>query len=551
MRRSPWSVRSMFRGHAAWLLALLSLLTVVIAAVPQPAAAAVPVTTFQTAPCPIAPIGDIAVDCGYLVVPESHNDFDGTVLRLFTVILRTPNPTPAPDPAVFLQGGPGGAATFLAATLADAWRPILNTRDLILLDQRGTGRSLPGLFCPPLDGARLPSGHPVGTLQHDGPPAGIARDLQLYTACGENYAAAGVDLTKFNSAENAADIEDLRRTLGYSQLNLVGASYGTNLALEALRYRSPTIRSVVLDSVIPPQNHFTVESPASFNHALTQLAGGCAADAACNAAYGDLLDRWDRLVARLDTTPVQLPIVNVKTNELITYLPVNGWDLTSVLFNTMYSTANMPVLPFLIGEASNGNYEPLSRVFSLLVQPSDGPPEPRQSSSAELQYFATLCFDDYPFVTADDFIRIRSANLRGQPLSGGLAQNETVKQLCAALGLGVDVPSFVNTAVTSSVPTFLIAGQYDPIAPSYNAFSAAATLSAGMPVVVYPHGGHTPSVSSRCLARAIGAFLDDPYTPPDTSCLAAEPPPPFLVGPQARAALDAIGGESGSVAMIP
>ncbi len=455
-------------------------------------------------------------------------------MALATIILRSPNPDKAPDPAIFLQGGPGGAATFLAPFLAEVWRPILETRDLIVFDQRGTGQTIPGLFCPPLETAMLPTGHPVGISQ-DERPAQLDLAIQLFTACGQAYQEAGVDLTKYNSAENAADIEDLRLALGYEQINLIGASYGTNLALEAMRYRPATIRSVVLNSVVPTQNEFTVEAPASFNNSISSLAAGCAADAACNAAYPDLLGKWDSLYARLNAEPAVLPIVNLENGELIDYIPINGWDLTSIFFNLLYGTGNIPLLPFFIGEAADGNYEVLSLLLSLLLQPSDGPAPPPQSETALTLYFSTLCFDDYPFVSDTDFIRIRDQNRRGQPVSAGLAQNEAVKELCSNLGLGVDVPAFVGEAVSSSVPTFIVTGEYDPITPPNNAYTAASTLSGAKPVVVYPHGGHTPTTFSPCLVNAVAQFLNDPSATPDTSCIADEAPLPFVLPEQAQA----------------
>lgn len=532
MEPSTSPARSALRPRAASLLVLLALLAV--AALPQRTAAQEPIATFQEAECFVPVPNGYAVECGYVIAPESHNNFDGDIVALATVIVRSANPNPAPDPVVFLAGGPGQAATPSAPVAGLLFERILANRDVIFFDQRGTGYSQPGLFCPPLAVDSLLGKIPVGAFQENERPELLQLQIDLYTACGQAYQAAGVDLTKYNTPENAADIEDLRLALGYGQLNLIGGSYGTRLALEAMRFRPATIRSAVLDSLAPPTYNFQVEAPASFDRSVTSLFAACDADAACGAAYPNTLGKWDELIARLNTTPVQLPILNIETGELVTYIPINGWDLTVTVFQLAYITEVLPLLPSIVSEASDGDYTPLSILFSLLFQPGGGG-EALPIFAATMQT-AFQCYDDMPFVTADDFIRVRSANLRGQPLSIIAVFNEGYQEICSNLGLGTDTPEFENQPVTSDVPSFLITGEFDPITPPQQAFDTAATLSRSS-VVVYPRGGHTPGFSSQCLTDAMAAFIENPAVAPDTSCVAGEAPLPFLSLEAAQAGL--------------
>ena len=295
------------------LFSMLVLLACAVAAIPMRAAAQQPIATFQQAECFVPAPEGYAVECGYVIAPESHNAFDGDIIALATVIVRSPNPDAASDPVVFLSGGPGQAATPFAPAAGLLFERVLSNRDVIFFDQRGTGFSQPGLFCPPLQVDSLLGKIPVGAFQESERPEIIDLQVELLTLCGQAYQEAGVDLTKYNTPENAADIEDLRLALGYEQLNLVGGSYGTRLALEAMRFRPATIRSAVLDLLAPAPYNFQVQAPASFNRTLIGLFGACDADATCGAQYPNTLGKWDELIARLNANPVQLPIVNLDT----------------------------------------------------------------------------------------------------------------------------------------------------------------------------------------------------------------------------------------------
>ena len=198
-----------------------------LAASPVPAKAQGPLPYVESTPCWMAlPDGVVEgqnIDCGYLFVPETRDDSSSPSIQLAYAVLYAPTESPQPDPVIYLAGGPGGSAVKELDGWLDA--PYLQDRDLVLLDQRGTGYSLPTLNCPEMEQA--------------------VQDATQ--ACRDRLVEEGVDLQAYSSVENAADVADLRVALGYDEWNLYGISYGTRLALTVMRDHPEGVRSVVLE----------------------------------------------------------------------------------------------------------------------------------------------------------------------------------------------------------------------------------------------------------------------------------------------------------------
>lgn len=216
------------------------------------------------------------VTCGFLSVPEDRSLPKRPILQLAVAIFKTPNPQPPPDPIVFLSGGPGNA---LLVNLGPSYNlgNLPPNRDLILLDQRGTGYSQPTLTCLGNE-----------TLQ----------------ACHSRLVQSGINLNAFTTLEDAADVHDLIRALGYRQVNLEGISYGTRLALTVMRLYPADLRSVVLNSTDPPQANVFTNLPQAAERAFTILFDGCEADHYCNLAYPRLQEVFYQDIAELNSTPI-------------------------------------------------------------------------------------------------------------------------------------------------------------------------------------------------------------------------------------------------------
>ena len=508
------------RGAAllvVWLLALL-----LPTAAPAAAQGALP-GSFAPAPCPLPFPEDMRVDCGYLTVAESRQKPASRTIQLAVAIVRSPNPTPRPDPVLFLSGGPGEPALPIAALAPALFGQVLAERDMILVDQRGTGYSRPALNCGVDVPTQPASLFPLGVAVEER-PALLRQLTEQLIACGAQHRAAGVDLSGYNSVESAADLEDLRVALGYPAWNLYGGSYGTRLALTAMRYRPQTIRSAVLDSVYPLEANFHTGVFASYSRSLRELAAACSADPACARAYPGLERTFGELVARLNAEPAQLPLVDVETGEVLDYLPFTGADFSATIFRLLYITQAHPLLPALIGETAKGDLELLSLLASSLLSealPGDVP------AISQAQQIAVQCNEDIPFARPRDFVAARDAHRAVADLALNPLFHEASLEVCAALGLGK--PSAAeNQPVRSDVPALLIGGELDPITPPQNARATAGHLSRSQ-VVIYPRGGHAPSVGSPCLGAVIASFLNAPQAPVSTACLAQEPPSPFLV----------------------
>ena len=221
------------------------------------------------------------LDCGYLIVPEDRSDPNSPTIQLAYAVLYAPADNVKPDPVIYLAGGPGGNAV----GDLEGWlnTPYLQDRDLILFDQRGTGYSEPTLNCPEAE-----QGEDNATQ-----------------ACHDRLVSQGVNLQAYNSAENAADVADLQVALGYDEWNLYGISYGTRLALTVMRDHPEGVRSVVIDSVYPPEVNSWEEYGQNTADEFNKLFQGCAADAQCNDAYPDLEQTFYTTVDQLNAEPAQ------------------------------------------------------------------------------------------------------------------------------------------------------------------------------------------------------------------------------------------------------
>ena len=270
-------------------------------------ATALPPATFEASACDpaVVPHGQDPrnVTCGTLTVPENRRRFSGRTVDLAVVVLHATGPSPEPDPLVFLSGGPGSWAIdlYLSDFTADFAAPIQAKRDIVIFDQRGTGRSRPALDCPEV----LPD--TLRFAEWLTPDEEADRDARNLIACHDRLAADGIDLGAYGSAATARDIADLMTALGYERFNLYGLSYGSRVALTALRdLPNERIRSAVLDSVVPVQAIGLGPGAASVQRSAERLFAACASDPACNAAFPDLRQMTFDLYDRLNAAPVTL-----------------------------------------------------------------------------------------------------------------------------------------------------------------------------------------------------------------------------------------------------
>src|SRR5689334_13564585 len=261
--------------------------------------------SFASAPCPSPvvagmPEADLGpqFSCGYLTVPENRAHADGRTIKIGVARARAQSPDPGADPLVYLTGGPGGTGIGTAQALVQQLG-INRDRDVIFVDQRGTLHADPLLSCPEIDHF-LDESTGMSILA----ASTARRDLDAVRACRSRLASAGDDLSAYNTTENAADIADLRTALKIDQWHVYGVSYGSDLALQLLRDHPDGIKSVVLDSVVPPQTNLVTQLWPTAAEGYRALFDACAAQSGCAAAYPNLARDFTTTVQRLTKTPL-------------------------------------------------------------------------------------------------------------------------------------------------------------------------------------------------------------------------------------------------------
>ena len=273
--------------------------------------------TYAPMPCPQTLPWDGEVegetyDCGVVTVPENHDMSDGRQIELTFLRLHTTTLAPEPDPLVYVSGGPGGSALHEISAVAPLYanmQSVRQRRDVVFFDQRGTGHSTL-IACGPMAAAIgvAAESMEIGgvTIEElEAVNAGVGREALVFSACAIGYAAEGVDLSQFNSISSARDIAALTEALGYAEdYNLYGTSYGTRLALVAMRETPERIRSVVLDGTISPAVAGTAETTTKVRHTYDTIFELCEADAFCAETYPGLRGRFIALLADLSEDPM-------------------------------------------------------------------------------------------------------------------------------------------------------------------------------------------------------------------------------------------------------
>lgn len=501
---SPQASRGMRRGRAPhWLpvtlvgmLALAALasgagwLVSLVHRQPNPPSAT---SAFQTAPCPFKPAAGVVegrdVQCGYLTVPEDHSRPQGSTIRLAVAIFKASYSNPAPDPVIDLQGGPG---TELLANLGPVLTPtnITNVwpgdRDLILLDQRGVGYFQPSLSCQ-------------------------ANETLL--TCHNRLVRQGINLDDYNTIQNAEDVHELVRSLGYRQVNLYGISYGTRLALTMMRLFPADIRSVVLDSTSPPQVNIDTGFPVATQRAFDTLFQGCAASLYCNQHYPHLQAVFARLVSDLNQHPTTIQGTDPQTGKPASAV-ISGDDVVNGLRNALYDTSLIPKLPRLIYELANHDY-------SQVVAVSEAANAALGSGTLGMQLSVQCSESTLTPQAMPTAVQMVEPETRHYFLSS--LQN--IYANCQLWNVQ-PVPAAQRQPVTSAIPTLILAGEYDPATPPAYGLLAAHTLSRSF-YFLFAGTGHGVVGRNSCATRMFRAFFELPTVKPDTTCLSAVGEPLF------------------------
>ncbi|MBN1584103.1 MAG: alpha/beta fold hydrolase [Anaerolineae bacterium] len=468
---------------------------------------------FEPTKCPAEILPGYAIECGAVTVPEDHARPNGESIRLAVAIVHSVSTNPAPDPVLFIAGGPGGRTLDSLSFWLDYMNPLLAKRDLIFFDQRGTGYSEPALVCPEID-PRVTD--PLQAYSH----------VEPIIACRERLESMGIDLDAYNSVQNAADIAALRRALGYERWNLYGVSYGSRVALTVLRNHPQGVRAAILDAITPVEADLLLDDPAYARDALQTLFAACRDDLVCRMAYPDLERVYAETVYTLSADPISLEIVHPKTGESRIEL-VNGRTFNGFVVGSLAMPETSGV-PGLIYEVGSGNLE--SIVANLESAWESATEEERKAqargsaarAAVGLQ-LAVLCNEEAPFVAPAEM----DAMLTAYPADIHFFStfDSALYGACRAWGGGAADPR-ENEPVGSDIPALVMAGEYDAARSVAAARLAAEKLSNGM-VVVFPGAGHSTVLAGACPLAVMGSFLGDPTSTPDTDCIVRMERPQF------------------------
>lgn len=437
--------------------------------------------------------------CGKYEVFEDRASGRGRKIALNMVILPARAEKSAPDPVFFIAGGPGQSAAALAADLGEG--PLMSLRqerDIIFLDQRGTGASNPLTCHLYTDDTDL-----RGYFEEMFP-------VEQVRACREQLEKVA-DLTQYTTTSAVEDLDEVRRALGYEKINLYGGSYGTTVALAYMRQYGGHVRSAVLAGVAPTNLKLPLPFAQGAQYALTHLFDDCAADAACRAAFPNLREEFRSVLARLAKGPVSVEVINPFTSKSERVSLARG-IFAERLRMLLYGRAPASIVPLLIHRASEGDFKPF--ILAAL-------PQARaiyQSLSLGM-YFSVTCAESVPFITEEDVRRETGGTFLGD-------YRVRVHQRACREWPRATVPRNFTSPVNSDAPVLMLSGEVDPASPRWLGAEVARHLPRGRQVII-PYGGH--DYLSPCLNTIIAEFIDKGSAAGlNTSCADATRRPPFV-----------------------
>jgi pimeloyl-ACP methyl ester carboxylesterase len=429
------------------------------------------------------------VQCGKVQRPLDPALPGGQKIDINYVVVPSQDRNKLPDAIFLLAGGPGQSAISVAGWGQFAFSRLNRRRDLVFVDQRGTGRSAP-LHCP--------------GLENNGELFDTEQAYNSALKCMDRLQALPYgDLKQFTTTIAMQDLDAVRQAQGYAKINLVGVSYGTRAGLEYLRQFPQSVRRVILDGVVPPD----MRLPSSDAQVvLNAVFADCAHDARCNAAYPQLAERWGKLLAGL---PRQVTLSHPRLGSEM-QIQMTRDLVIGMVHKTLYAPMNVSGLPYALTQAEQGKYAPLVALSGVTDLPG-------QAGIAYGMHFSVWCAEEYARLpatsAADDFSGVMDG---------------MYKKICEKWPRG-SVPAAFYTIPRSSAPVLLLSGGIDPVTPTRHAAHVAAALGPQALSLSISNAGHGLMSQGGCLRelayRYLNAKDDRDANKVDTSCVHQIPRP--------------------------
>jgi pimeloyl-ACP methyl ester carboxylesterase len=431
--------------------------------------------------------------CGTHRVFENRAAARGRAIDLRVVVLPARSERKAPDPIFFLHGGPGAAASSMAPFLARS--PLRERRDIVLVDQRGTGQS-----------------HPL-----DCDRAGFAELLRIMSTfelrdidrCRERLDA---DLRMYTTPIAMDDLDDVRRALGFERINLLGGSYGTRAALEYIRRHPGQVRTAILRGVHPPSEVL----PLNFDHdsqaALDALLDDCARDRDCARSFPNVREEIAEVLRRLDEAPAEAEVEDPWSGKPVS-VTITREVFAGMIHYGLYDSRIAARLPAMIHRGHGGDFAGLIESLAQLATRTGG-----QLSLG--MFLSVVCAEDAPYFDEAGIARESTGTMLGGMMSRGLRRS------CEDWPRGA-LPDDYKQPVRSDVPVLLISGEVDPVTSPRLAERAARHLPNSLHVVL-PDTGHA-GLAPGCVSDILERFIELGSTEGlETACVARISRPAFL-----------------------
>ncbi len=388
--------------------------------------------------CPVEVDSSFQTECGYLIVPENRKKKNSKMIKLPFVWVKSKNPAKQKDPILYTAGGPGGSSVGWARNWGQ--RSIINNRDCIAFEQRGTRYAIPNLWSNELSDAIRESYRK--NLNKD---SVVLEGTKRYK---KSLEARGIDLAGYNTDETVSDIHDLLKMLGIDSVNLLGGSYSGGLMLAVLQKDPSRIRSLVLDSPLPAFVPIDEEEPNNFNEALSLLSRYCDKDSADNQRYGDLKRKFDEYFTSISDKTFYFPYVEKRKTDT-SYIAYTRSDLLGIIVNMLFDYKRIKDVPYLITEIIKGNHDPyIKDVLDHIFNYNNGPSGMRIS---------VYCADQAAYhdeAVLQQFYRV-------YPYLKGYHINDVFKEMCDCWDVPPISPA-TKQPFYSNRPVLLAAGSFDP-----------------------------------------------------------------------------------------
>jgi len=430
---------------------------------------------------------DAGFICGNVTVPLYHEQPDGEIIQIPIAIWPDYFTLPVQIPLFITHGGPGGSALEMYPRMFFTDR-FPGQGDVVIVDQRGTQYAEPSLVCPEVT---------------ESSKEGI-EDYQDYLRyCRARLTGKGVDLAAFATNEISRDFEVVWRTLGYSEINFYGVSYGSHVGQYLAAYYPENIRALVLDGIAPIPLDYLNRSLTTHNRILNELITNCEQDPICSEQYPDLKDKLNNSIEYLNQNPKKIRIHI--PNSLYSFGDeIDGEGFYNYILSSAYLDNNYAALPYIIQQAEKNRFDSTVSFFEVYIS---------RFLSTSGGFYSVICAEHSPMSGIYSDEPILSPSMMGWEIEN----QEEIQEKCLSWNVSRS-PNVLDTMPESGVPVLLMSGFYDPVTPPEYGKIALQSFPHGQHIID-PFGSHGVAFNDDCTRGIVAEFLDAPADPVNSECL--------------------------------